>query len=137
MLSHNKPIRRKLMTVMLLTSGAVLLLTCSAFFAYEFFTFRQATITQLTTLGEITATNSTAALAFGDRDAANEILGALTAEKHIVAAGLYDKDGNLFSHYPASLPVTGLPQRPEGGGYRFEHSYLIGFQSVVQGTRNL
>jgi len=125
------------MTVILFTSGAVLLLTCSAFFAYEFFAFRQATITQLSTLGEIIAANSTAALAFGDRDAADEILAALKAEKHIVAAGLYDKEGKLFSHYPTSMPIEGLPQKPEDGGYHFDHSHLIGFQSVFQGDRNL
>ncbi len=137
MLLKNRPIQRKLMTVILLTSGAVLLLTCSAFFAYEFFTFRQATITQLSTLGEIIATNSTAALAFGDRDNANEILAALKAEKHIAAAGLYDREGNLFSQYPQGLPAGTFPLKPDSGGYRFEHSYLVGFQSVVQRERNL
>src|SRR5258706_13028253 len=112
MLLKNRPIRRKLMTVMMLTTGAVLLLTCSAFFAYEFFTFRQATITQLSTLGEIIATNSTAALAFGDRDNANEILSALKAERHIAAAGLYDKRGNVFSQFPQGLPAGTFPLKP-------------------------
>src|SRR5258706_2386015 len=137
MLLKNRPIRRKLMTVMMLTTGAVLLLTCSAFFTYEFFTFRQASIRQLSTLGEIIAANSTAALAFGDRDNANEILAALKAEKHIAAAGLYDKEGNLFSQYPAGRPVGTFPLQPDDGGYRFEQAHLVGFQSVVQGNRKL
>ena len=137
MLLKNTPIRRKLMTVILLTSGAALLLTCSAFFAYEFFTFRQTTVRQLSTLGEIIAANSTAALAFGNRDDADEILTALKADKHIVAASLYDSEGNLFSQYPAGLPINAFPARPEGEGYRFEHSHLVGFQAVVEGNRNL
>ena len=37
---RDAPIRRKLMTIMLLTSGLVLLLTCAAFLGYEFLTFR-------------------------------------------------------------------------------------------------
>ena len=61
---HDIPIQRKLMTIILLISGAVLLLTCSAFFTYELLTFRQTTVRQLSTLGEVIATNSTAALAF-------------------------------------------------------------------------
>ena len=46
MLLKDRPIRWKLMAMILLTSGVVLLLTCAAFFAYEFLTFRQATIRQ-------------------------------------------------------------------------------------------
>src|SRR5438270_503910 len=68
MLLKDRPIRWKLMAMILLTSGVVLLLTCAAFFAYEFLTFRQATIRQLSTLGEIIAANSTAPLAFDNHD---------------------------------------------------------------------
>ena len=50
---RHTPMRRKLMTMILLTSGAVLAVTCAAFFAYEFLTFRQATIRELSTLGKI------------------------------------------------------------------------------------
>ncbi len=66
------PIRRKLTTVILLTSGAVLLLTSAVFVGYEYLTFRQTTVRHLHTLGRIVAANSTAALAFDDHDAANE-----------------------------------------------------------------
>ena len=58
---RHTPIRRKLMTIILVTSGAVLLFTCSAFFAYEFVTFRTWSVRNLATLGEIIAANSTAA----------------------------------------------------------------------------
>src|SRR5437870_5031749 len=94
------PIRRKLTAIILLTTGAALLLTCALFFAYEFLTFRQTTVRQLSTLGEIIAANSTAALAFDNQGDANEILAALKAEPHVVAASLYKKDGKLFSTYP-------------------------------------
>src|SRR5881396_1644302 len=99
MLLRDRPIRRKLMTIILLTSGAVLLLTCAAFFAYELWTFPRTAVRNLTTLGEIIAANSTAALAFENQDDASEILAALKAEQHIVSACLYDKEGNLFAKY--------------------------------------
>ncbi|HET6568643.1 MAG TPA: ATP-binding protein [Rhodothermales bacterium] len=137
MLLENIPIRRKVMTVILVTSGAVLLLTCAAYFAYEFVTFRQASIRQLSTISQIVAANSTAALAFDDRAAANEILRALRAERHIVAAGLYDHDGRLFAYYPASLSPDELPATAGRQGFRFERSYLSGFQPVEQGDRRL
>src|SRR5258705_1579108 len=131
------PIQRKLMTMLLLTSGAVLLLTCAAFFAYEFLTFRQAMVRQLSTLGEIIADNSTASLAFDNQDDAREILAALKAERHIVAACLYDKQGALFSTYPEHLPADAFPAAPEQDGYRFESSHLVAFHPVVQGNKRL
>src|SRR5436309_1174978 len=93
------PIQRKLMIIILLTSVAVLLLTCSAFFVYELLTFRQTTVRQLSTLAEVIATNSTAALAFQNQNDAQEILAAVKADRHIVAASLYDDEGNLFANY--------------------------------------
>jgi PAS domain S-box-containing protein len=130
-------IQRKLMTVILLTSGVVLFLTCASFFAYEFITYRQATIRQLSAIGEIIANNSTGAIAFDSRDEAFEILSSLKAEKHIVAACLYDKDGNLFSSYPSGLPVNAFPGVPDTLGYFFKQSHLIGFQPILEGSRHL
>jgi len=133
---RNVPIRRKLMTANLLTSGAVLLLTCLAFFAYEVLTFRQSTVEKLSTLGKIIAANSTAALAFDDSDAATEILAALKAESHIVAAGLYGTTGKLFAQYPVNSPAA-FPSAPGQDGYRFERGRLAGFLPVMQDNRRL
>ena len=129
---RDKPIRQKLMAILLLTSGVVVVLTCAAFLAYEFVTFRQTTLKNLSTLGRVIAANSTASLAFQNEGDAREILSALRAEPHIVAAGLYDKDGKLFARYPADLPVAAFPAAPDRDGYRFEHSHLVGFAPVAQ-----
>jgi PAS domain S-box-containing protein len=131
------PIQRKLMAIILLTSGAVLLLTCASFFTYESLTFRQAMVRQISTLGKVVADNSTAALAFQNVDDAREILNALKAEPHIVAAGLYNKAGKLFSKYPANLSDAAFPDAPAEDGYRFEHSHLDGFQPVVQDDKRI
>jgi PAS domain S-box-containing protein len=130
------PIKTKLMTVILTISGAVLLLTCSAYFIYDYITFRQNTVRQLTILGQVIAANSTAALAFQSQADATEILSAIKAEKHIVAAGLYDVNGNMFSHYPTDLPANEFPAIP-GIDYKFEKGYLIGFEAVSQGNKRL
>jgi signal transduction histidine kinase len=130
---RDMPIRRKVITIILITSVVVMVLMRGAFFAYEFVTFRQATVRQLSTLGEITAANCTAALAFDNENDANEILSALTAESHVVAACLYDRNGHLFSRYPEGQAADFFPPAPGPQGYKFEHSYLAGFQPVVQG----
>ncbi|OOO00855.1 MAG: Phytochrome-like protein cph1 [Chromatiales bacterium USCg_Taylor] len=128
------PIRRKLMIVILLTSGVVLLLTCAAFIAYELLSFRQTMVRNVSTLGQIIAANSTAALAFANQDDATEVLAALKAERHVVAASLYDANGELFAKYPAGLPADAFPVAPERDAYRFEHSHLVSVQPVVQGN---
>jgi signal transduction histidine kinase len=129
---QDAPIQRKLMTMTLATSGVVLLLTCAAFFGYEAFTFRRAAVRQLATLGEVIAANSTGALAFDNADDATQVLAALKAERHIVAACLYDAQGKLFSRYPASVAAGEFPGALRADGFRFEDGYLIGFAPVVQ-----
>lgn len=120
------------MTMILVTSGVVLLLTCAAFIGYELFTYRRGAVRQLATLGEIIAAESTGAVAFQNQRDATEILAALKAEQHIVAACLYDKQGRVFARYPASSPDEVFPHGPAADGYRFEAGHLIGFTPLVQ-----
>ncbi len=126
------PIRRKLTAMLLLISGLVLLLTSATFVGYQYWSFRQTTRNNLSILGRIIAANSTAPLAFANDADAGEILSALRAEPHIVAAALYDKDGHVFATYPADLPGAALPAAPAPDGYRFEHGHLVGFQPVSE-----
>ena len=130
-------IQRKLLRVIILTSGLVLILTSLTYFTYEFVSFRQAKKKQLITLGEIIAANSTAALAFDSKNDANEILKSLKADEHIVAAALYDKKGNLFSKYPSNIKINNLPAHPEEIGYIFDRLHLQGYQPVVQGDEKV
>lgn len=131
------PIQKKLMRVIRWISGAVLFLTCASYFAYEFVTFRHTTVRQLSTLGEIIASNSTAALAFESSDDAYEILSAVKADPHIVVAGIYDKNGKLFSHYPDNLTNHVLPDVLAEDGYQFKQSHLISYQPILQGNKRL
>jgi len=68
MSAHSSPIRRQLIGMVLLTTGAVVLLTTAALFAYDFVSFRQSSRQQLDTLGRAIAANATAALAFDNSD---------------------------------------------------------------------
>jgi len=134
---RDKPIQQKLTMMIVLTSAVVVVLTCAAFFAYEFLTFRRTMTGNLATLGQVIAANSTAALAFQNEDDAREILAALKAEPHIVAVGLYNRDGKLFSRYPAELPTEAFPTAPGADGYRFQESHLIAFQPVAQNGKRM
>ncbi len=125
------------MAIILLTSGTVLLFTCTAFFAYEYVTFRRASIRNLTTLGEIVAANSTASLAFDNADDAREILSALQAEHHVIAAAIYTLDGKVFAKYPVTLAADSLPAVPKDSGYAVNLSSLASFQPVMHNGKRL
>ena len=68
---------------------------------------------KLSTIGKIISSNSTASLAFDNPADGTEILAALKTEPHIVAACLYDKDGKLFSRFPAEANKNNFPEKPE------------------------
>ena len=131
-------IRRRLIQMVLLISGAVLLLTVSALFAYDFVTFRQTSQRQLDTLGRAIAANSTAALAFDNPDDAGTVLSAFEVDPHVAHAALYRLDGKLFAVYP-SKARGGVPARlqAEATGFRFEQGSLIDVLPVTEGSRRM
>ena len=131
------PVRRRLMRMLLLTSGVAILFTCSLFIGYEFFIFRGSLERQLATLGRAIAANSTAALAFDNPDDARTVLAAFRADPHIVAAALYDQSGELFASYPQGVAQDELPSTVQATGYRFERGRVIGFEPVREGAQLL
>ncbi|SMD36015.1 PAS domain S-box-containing protein [Reichenbachiella faecimaris] len=131
------PIRRKLLRAILFSTGTAILITCTAYFAYELFSFRQTSIRELSIVGEIIATNSTAALAFNSKEDAYEMLSSLKVDKSIEAACLYDKHGNIFTYYPEELSADHFPDSPKKDGYRIIDSGLIGIQPVIEKNRRL
>lgn len=124
-------IRRKIMAVTMLTSVVVLAGAVAAFLAYDLATFRESLRRSLTTLAEVTAQNSTAALAFGNEKDATETLSSLRLEPQIVAAALYDDKGKLFAQYPTNLVAASFPAAP-AKGYYFKGGHLFLFQAVTQ-----
>jgi PAS domain S-box-containing protein len=125
-------IKRKLMAILLLTSGVVLILTCAGFSIYEYVAFRRSAIRELATIGHIIAANTTAALAFANADDATEVLSALEGEGHVVGACLYDGSGRVFATYPVAAALDGFPATPEEDGVRFTESHVAGFFPVIQ-----
>lgn len=136
-LFENIPIEAKFRHSIMFTSIAVLVLTFLSFFIYEYHTFRQTTASNLSTLGEIIAANSTAALAFENKEDAAEVLSALSAEGHIVSATLFDQEGNVFSQYPRNTLIDVDQLQGQESGYRFGDNFLHSFQRVEQNGRFL
>jgi len=108
-------IRCKLLGILMLTSSVALVGAGVAFGVYDALTFRRALGRDLATLAEIIGQNGAPALASGDRNAASQILSAMRAKPHIMAAGAYSPEGKLLAeYYRAHVRVPLPPQALRG-----------------------
>jgi signal transduction histidine kinase/CheY-like chemotaxis protein/uncharacterized membrane protein affecting hemolysin expression len=124
-------IKRKLTAIIMIACAVALLLVSFGFVIYDLATFRQTKARDLSTLGEIIGNQSTAALTYEDKEAAREILAGLSAEKHIVAAGLYDKNGRLLASYSSDKNhAISCPKQPEREALRFQNGALVLFHEI-------
>jgi len=130
-------IQRKLVTAMMLTSTTVLMLTGAALILYDLASLRQSLARGLATRAEILAANSTAALAFDNRDDATHVLAALRSDPSAVAAVIYDRQGRAFATYPANGSSSLLSTAPSRRGSWFERSVIVVHQAVVEDGRVL
>jgi signal transduction histidine kinase len=100
---RDQPITRKVMLLMMFSSGAALTLTAVALFGYAWYSARSSAAQDLATLAQIVADNTSAAMVFGDPAAAAGTLNALRAKPEIELACLYRASGNeppkLFANY--------------------------------------
>jgi PAS domain S-box-containing protein len=108
------PVRHKLQGIVLLACGVALLVA----FALLTLLYRRASIRSKTQDIEATATmvasNTIAALTFGDSQYAAEVLQTLRIKPRVVNACIYDKEGRVFAKYSRDAAessfVPPLPQ---------------------------
>jgi len=130
------PVRRKVVAITMLVTCGALLLASAALILSDRQRFSQEMRSDLTTLGTIVASNSTAAVSFGDAKAATETLAALIAKPPIVAAAMYTGDGHLLALYRRAGVQRPLPARPGNPGPVEGKSFLGVFLPVtLQGER--
>jgi len=137
----SRSISRKLTLTVLLTSSGSLLLACLVFVLYDVITLRRAMTQDAGTLARVIGINSAVALTFDDPGAASETLGALSAADSVLAAVIYDVDGNVFSRYTApGYAEAELAPRSVGGeeakfdGPRLEVTRKVIFNRKTIGT---
>ena len=134
---NNVPIKRKLTTVIMLTSSVVLFLTAAVFISYEVVTLRRNQARNAQTIAQIIAANSTAALSFDDEKNGTEILSKLRAERTILLASLYTKDGQMLAHFPNGEPEASFPSAPGEIGTVFDGASLKVFFPVQEDNKRL
>ena len=114
------PLRRKLILIIALASGLGLGLSMVMQLAIGLRGSRAAMQAQLTSIAQIVASNSAAAIRFDDTRAAIDTLSGLKAQPEITRAALRLPDGRPFAVYPEGATVLPEPlaedeQHVDGG----------------------
>ena len=124
-------IERKLQRIILVTCGISILMACTALAVYDIFSFRKELASALASAAGIAGSNSTAALAFSDAEAAGETLSSLRAQPHIVEACIYTRAGVVFAKYarPGADPDFIPPAKGPDGSVSTRRAMIL-FQPI-------
>src|SRR5450432_596097 len=124
-------IGRKLTAIIMSITAMTLLVACLVMVMYDVIMYRRGMVTDLSTLADMVANNSTAALTFHDVPAAEDVLKSLRTQPHITAAGLYTQDGKLFASYVREKDdSTFSPPLDRKDGSFFENGRLLQFRPI-------
>jgi signal transduction histidine kinase/DNA-binding response OmpR family regulator len=125
-------IKNKLRGIIILVSSVAVLTACAIFMAYEQSLYRKGMAQDLSSLTEIVADRTGAAIVFDDQAAAQETLSALHAKESIISACLYTDNGKVFTCYFRGNSKTGdTPSEPGETGHRFLKDSLIIFRPII------
>jgi diguanylate cyclase (GGDEF)-like protein len=92
-------IRKKLMSIIILTSGIVMVMVSTVFLLTDTLSFHSRMTEQQKILANIIGKNTEAAVIFSDQKAARETLYGLTANHHVMGAYIIMPNGEVFSSY--------------------------------------
>jgi signal transduction histidine kinase len=93
------PIKQKLTVLIIVIAASAVLLSGVGIVTVDALLFHGYLQRDLSTFSQIIADNSTASLAFDDPESARDILAALRARKHLIAACLFGETGVRFAEY--------------------------------------
>jgi signal transduction histidine kinase len=126
---HYLPIRSKLIMIIMTATLTTVVLLCSVFVIYEYFTFRQQLSNEFATTSEIIADRSTAALLFNDKVQLKENISSFRIHKMVQLACVYSEDKKLLASFsPAKLdcPININPDTRE-----FKDAYFHLTQPII------
>jgi PAS domain S-box-containing protein len=128
---RDRPIRQKIMFVIMLISGTVLLLAFAALFYFQGYTLRQQSTHELAVVGEITAHNCAAAVMFKDEDAAAEILAGLKTMPQIVGARLELMNRERLAFFGSSRDENEIRAARTQAGFQIDGNRILLVQPVL------
>jgi diguanylate cyclase (GGDEF)-like protein len=123
--SRTAPLKTRLNLANLAMTGGALFFALLLLFALEYFSLREALLDDITVQARIIAENSSAAVIFKDRKAAEEILAALKSSQHVESAAIFTPEDVLLASYRrnAAAPLAAA-LAPEGHRFSLTHLEL-------------
>ena len=120
-----------LSTLIITTLFAAALMAGSLFFR-ELAVFTESTENELAGLSRIVGANCSSAMVFDDPDTAQEILSSLKHRPKVLAAAVYNNDGDIFAQYTREdRPDITLPDRPSApGGHQTESGDIVWLETI-------
>ncbi len=126
-------IARKVMLLVLVTTGAALVLSAAGLVIYDLNAYRRQWTQDLRLQAEILARASAPALSFGDHQSAEKDLRLIRVRPSVLAAALYTEQGQLFAAYvKAGETAQPFPAAPEVDGYHIHGDHIVLFHRVVE-----
>ncbi|HEY3225551.1 MAG TPA: ATP-binding protein [Planctomycetota bacterium] len=131
-------IREKLRAIILIISGISVVGACAVFVTYQWFTSRDDQARKLEIMANIVGDQSTAALEFEQEPQAAAILASLKAERQIVAAAVYARDGRIFAKFVREgAEGDRIALRPGPVGQSFDGGDLLIFRPLLSGQERI
>jgi methyl-accepting chemotaxis protein len=129
-------IRNRLVVSYMLTTVIALIMVSTAIFIFQFVQYRGDLVREGEVLARVMGMNSSASLLFNDSQTAEETLGALAAQKHVMAAVIYDHNDAPFAGYLRN-DVTDfeVPDAPRIGNRFFTGRLELTEPILVDGER--
>ena len=108
---RNAPIQRKLMLIILGSCAAALLAAAAVEATFRLLTERSDFRRDVAMLARVIASNTTAAVAFQDEEAVQEVLATLRENPTVRSAGIWLPDGRMFCRYGEAETLPRLETR--------------------------
>lgn len=121
---NNLGLRTKIVMLATFTCLVAVLLASGGFVLYEEVSYRERLISKISLISDVVGLNCTAALAFDDKQSAEETLQALAAEKNIASGCICDQYGSRFASYGVHEGATDICPEETQLGNIVENGYL-------------
>ncbi len=119
-----RTLRQQILLANIATTAAAILLAIALMFSAEIGTWKEALVRDILIKADIIGSQCTAALIFNSPRDAEEILGALRADRQIEFAAVYSQAGKAFASYRRGGLTGEVPKSAPRTGHAFESDHL-------------
>jgi two-component system sensor histidine kinase/response regulator len=127
---RDMPITQRIRSVTFRTCAFALLVAGLVHQGFDCYFIYSARVRDLTALGAVIASNSTATVVFQDKESAHELLNSLIQKKQITTASFYSADGKVLATYNREETKGYRPPAVQPQGHHIANGHLLLFQNV-------